>query len=187
MTLASLTPKLSAAFGFLLARVAPMLGAGLSATEQPGHANRGFLATTTPNQLAAGIPLNTAGLGGFETACTPTDPTSYALQHGDLPVIAHVPTQLIAKPSRDELVQAAVAGSAELALSAATVSSASGAMAVNATETDRAAYDIALTIGQGAEAARHAIDANREPAACSREVGSAIEQWPRATSSRSPR
>jgi hypothetical protein len=187
MTLASLTHKLSAAFGLLLARVAPMVGAGTPATGHLGQANPGFLATTTPKPLAAEVPVNTADLQGFEAACAPADPTPYALQHGDLPVIARARTELIAKPSRDELVQAAAAGSAELPLAAATVSSASGAMAVNATETGRAVYDTALAISQGAEAARHATDANRRPAGCSHEVVPAIERRPRATSSRSPR
>jgi methyl-accepting chemotaxis protein len=69
MTRASISLKLSAAFGLLLALVALMLAAGLWGTGQLGKANRQIVATTTPKQLAADqVRFNIADLYGFQSA-----------------------------------------------------------------------------------------------------------------------
>ena len=69
MTRASLSLKLSAAFGLMLALVALMLAAGLWGTGQLGTANRQIVATTTPKQLAADqVRFNMADLYGFQTS-----------------------------------------------------------------------------------------------------------------------
>ena len=69
MTRASLSLKLFAAFGLLLALVALMLVAGLWGTGQLGKANRQIVATTTPKQLAADeVRFNIADLYGFQTS-----------------------------------------------------------------------------------------------------------------------
>jgi methyl-accepting chemotaxis protein len=77
MTRASLSLKLSAAFGLLLALVALMLAAGLWGTGQLGKANRQIVATTTPKQLAADeVRFNMADLYGFQTAYVLADHTA---------------------------------------------------------------------------------------------------------------
>jgi methyl-accepting chemotaxis protein len=69
MTRASLSLKLSAAFGLLLALVGLMLATGLWGTGQLGKANHQIVAKTTPKQLAADqVRFNMADLYGFQTA-----------------------------------------------------------------------------------------------------------------------
>jgi methyl-accepting chemotaxis protein len=77
MTRASLSLKLSAAFGLLLALVALMLAAALWGAGQLGKANRHIVATTTPKQLAADqVRFNMADLYGFQTAYVLADHTA---------------------------------------------------------------------------------------------------------------